>query len=92
VLTSSPSPTIAGFFLWNQWYMILVYCVVGVVILVMVVLAVWFGCSVKFNYCVRAKKVVRKRERVHRSERRLVYKRDIRGKGQTKVCAMDRPL
>lgn len=55
---------VAAFFLWTEWYMILVYCVVGVVILALVVMMLWFCSFTHFNWCVKVKKVVRERERV----------------------------
>lgn len=72
---------VSGFYLWNEWYMILVYCIAIVTILALVVIALWFGFSVKFNFCVKASKVVRKKERVRRSERQLVYKTTVTDEG-----------
>lgn len=52
--------------------MILVYCVVGVAILIVLALSLWFCCTVKANWCIKVEKVVHTREHVHRSKRPLV--------------------
>ena len=61
------------FVLWVQWYMILVYCVVGVVILAVLVGVIWYFCASHQELCVQ----VTKREVVKTKVKREVIEAQL---------------